>query len=161
MVQPEISILSPKLLVGKHLSMCIQNNRTAELWKSFMPQRNQIQHKVTSDLISMQVYPDQFKFVPFNIAENFEKWAAVEVSQVDSIPDGFEKFELQGGTYVVFHYKGAVMNAAPFFRKIFEEWLPASGYELRLAPHFELLGEKYSNTSPDSEEEIWIPVNKK
>ena len=37
MVEPEIKMLIPKLLVGKHLSMCMQNNRTAELWKSFMP----------------------------------------------------------------------------------------------------------------------------
>ncbi|HRH08230.1 MAG TPA: hypothetical protein PLN13_06580, partial [Bacteroidia bacterium] len=37
MVEPEIKMLIPKLLVGKHLNMSIQNNRTAELWKSFMP----------------------------------------------------------------------------------------------------------------------------
>lgn len=161
MVQPEIRMLRPKLLVGKHLNMNLQNNRTAELWRSFMPMRHQLLHKVTSDLISMQVYPDQFKFVPFNIAANFEKWATVEVSKVENLPEGFDTFELTGGEYAVFLYKGAVVNAAPFFRMIFEEWLPASGFELRQAPHFELLGEKYSNTSPDSEEEIWIPVNKK
>jgi AraC family transcriptional regulator len=28
-------------------------------------------------------------------------------------------------------------------------------------PHFEILGEKYKQGSPDSEEEIWIPVKEK
>jgi len=28
-------------------------------------------------------------------------------------------------------------------------------------PHFEVLGEKYKNGDPESEEEIWIPVKEK
>jgi predicted transcriptional regulator YdeE len=28
-------------------------------------------------------------------------------------------------------------------------------------PHFEVLGDKYKNNDPSSEEEIWIPIRKK
>jgi len=28
-------------------------------------------------------------------------------------------------------------------------------------PHFEVLGDKYKNADPDSEEEIWIPIRTK
>jgi AraC family transcriptional regulator len=38
--------------------------------------------------------------------------------------------------------------------------LPASGYELDDRPHFEILGERYKNNDPDSEEELWFPVRK-
>jgi AraC family transcriptional regulator len=41
---------------------------------------------------------------------------------------------------------------------IFNTWLPKSGYQLDRRPHFEILGEKYKNNNPDSEEEIWIPI---
>ncbi|EPE83362.1 GyrI-like small molecule binding domain protein [Leptospira noguchii str. 1993005606] len=41
---------------------------------------------------------------------------------------------------------------------IFQEWLPNSGYKLK--PHFELLGSKYKNNDPTSEEEVWIPIVK-
>ncbi|TQE66329.1 GyrI-like domain-containing protein [Leptospira noguchii] len=43
---------------------------------------------------------------------------------------------------------------------IFQEWLPNSGYKLEHRPHFELLGSKYKNNDPTSEEEVWIPIVK-
>jgi AraC family transcriptional regulator len=45
------------------------------------------------------------------------------------------------------------------FQYIYSTWLPASGYALDNRPHFELLGEKYKQGSPHSEEEIWIPIS--
>jgi AraC family transcriptional regulator len=34
-------------------------------------------------------------------------------------------------------------------------------YFLDDRPHFEILGDKYKNGDPDSEEEIWIPIKQK
>lgn len=67
-------------------------------------------------------------------------------------------FIIPAGQYAVFHYKGSHNNGFDVFSYIFGEWLPASGYELDDRPHFELLGPKYKNGDPDSEEEIWIPI---
>ena len=36
-----------------------------------------------------------------------------------------------------------------------------SEYEFDNRPQFEILGEKYKNNAPDSEEEIWIPIKKR
>jgi len=36
--------------------------------------------------------------------------------------------------------------------------VPSSDYELDNRPQFEILGQKYKNNDPSSEEEIWIPV---
>jgi len=44
---------------------------------------------------------------------------------------------------------------------IMSQWLPNSKYILDHRPHFELLGAKYKNNSPDSEEEVWIPIKEK
>lgn len=134
--------------------MSFSNNKTGLLWQQFMPKRREIANKLNSDLISLQWYPTDFDFGP---ATEFEKWAAVEVSEVGQIPDGMEMFVLPAGLYAVFQYKGSSIDTR-IFQYIFSEWLPGSSYQLDNRPHFEVLGEKYKNASPDSEEEIWIPI---
>lgn len=158
---PQIIKLQQKKLVGKHLEMSFSDNRTALLWSSFMPRLREIGKRVSGDLISLQVYSVIPDFSTFNPAMKFEKWAATEVSDHLNIPDGMEAFTLEDGWYAVFHYRGSALDAAPVFRYIFGTWLPGSVYMLDHRPHFEVLGEKYNNNSPDSEEDIWIPVKHK
>lgn len=154
---PTIHTLAEKKLIGKHITTSLVNNKTFELWKSFMPVRNQIKDTIGPDLYSMQVYKDDY-FKNFDPAAEFEKWAALEVIAFNTVPDGMETYILPAGKYAVFHYIGNPENGAEVFGYIFKEWLPTSGYELDNRPHFELLGSKYKNGDPKSEEEIWIPV---
>lgn len=136
--------------------MSFLNNRTGELWRNFMPERKKITNSLTREVISLQIYkPNHFE--NFNPATEFEKWAAVEVPDFDNMPDNFETFILANGLYAVFDYKGSSDDSS-IFQYIFQTWLPASGYILDDRPHFEILGEKYKNQHPDSEEEIWIPI---
>ncbi len=157
---PEIKILTEKLLVGLHLEMSVADNWTGELWRSLMMRRKEIQNNVDGNLISLQVYTENY-FAPFHPANRFTKWAAVEVSGAENIPADMELFHLTGGLYAVFHYHGDPRNGAQTFQYIYGSWLPQSGYDLDNRPHFEVLGEKYRNDSPDSEEEIWIPIKPK
>jgi AraC family transcriptional regulator len=156
---PRIELLLEKKLVGNRLPMSLADNKTAELWRTFMPRRNEISDNLTRDLISMQIYqPSHFSnFKPIN---TFEKWAAVEVSDFNNVPAGMETFTLPGGLYAVFDYKGS-SNDPTIFQYIFGTWLPISNYALDDRPHFEVLGGKYKNNDPASEEEIWIPVKAK
>lgn len=126
-----------------------------------MERRNEITNALGADLISMQVYPESYDFNQFSFEAIFEKWATAEVRDFSTIPEGMDKFELQGGSYAVFFYKGDQSGAPAMFRHIFGTWLPASGYELDQRPHFEMLGPRYKNNDPESEEEIWIPVKPK
>jgi AraC family transcriptional regulator len=154
---PRIEIAGEKKLVGKRLAMSFADNKTAELWKNFMPVRHEIKNHTGTDLYSLQVYKPGF----FNLFEPetvFEKWAAVETTDFYSIPQNMESFTLPAGLYAVFLYKGDITGASKMFKYIFETWLPQSGYRLDDRPHFELLGAKYQNAHPDSEEEIWIPI---
>jgi AraC family transcriptional regulator len=152
-----IEIIAPKKLVGKRMKMSFSNNRTADLWKSFMPRRNEIQNKIGADLYSLQNYsPDFFK--DFSPDTPFEKWACTEVNSTENIPNEMETFILPGGLYTVFLYKGLASEGAKAFQYILRTWLPNSEYNLDARPHFEILGEKYKNEDPGSEEEIWIPV---
>lgn len=143
-------------MIGKRLTMSLVNNKTAELWKSFMPWRKEITNKLTNDLISMQVYQPSY-FTNFDPASEFEKWAAVEVADFNKVPNDMETFTLTGGLYAMFNYTGPANNPG-IFQYIFAEWLPNSNYMLDNRPHFEVLGDKYKGNDPTSEEEIWIPI---
>lgn len=158
-MEPKFEYISQKLLVGCRMSMSLAENRTFELWKGFMQRRKEISNTKTSDLISMHVY-DEFHNAG-NLYSVFEKWAVVEVSDFDNIPDQMEKYTLQGGLYAIFHYRGDSRNGDSIFSYIFQTWFPASCYLVDNREHFEILGEKYKNDDPDSEEEIWIPVKLK
>jgi AraC family transcriptional regulator len=153
---PRMVTLETKKLVGKRMTMSLADNKTGELWRNFMPRRNEITHTLSSEMISLQVYPAKY-FVHFNPASEFEKWATVEVADFDHIPKQMETFTLQGGLYAVFDYKGSSTDNS-IFQYIFGTWLPNSNYALDNRPHFEVLGGKYKNNDPNSEEEIWIPI---
>jgi len=158
-MQPQIEILKEKKLVGKSLKMSLVDNKTGALWRSFMPRRKEITNAVSTDMYSMQVY-DASYFDEFSPNKEFEKWALMEVTDFEEIPDEMTAFALIEGLYAVFHYKGLNTDTR-IFEYIFTTWLPASKYMLDNRPHFELLGEKYKNADPNSEEDIWIPIKPK
>lgn len=157
---PRIEILKSKKLVGKRLSMSLAENRTMELWKSFMPRRHEIKNTISEDLISMQVYDDSYCFEQINFTAPFDKWASKEVLTFDNVPEEMEIFTLESGLYAVFDYKGLNTDTS-VFQYIYGEWLPQSGYMVDNRPHFEILGAKYKNNDAESEEEIWIPIKMK
>jgi len=158
--KPTIIELAEKKLVGKCLEMSFAENKTAELWRNFMPRRAEIQNALSAELFSLQVYSDEHFFSNFNPTAPFTKWALREVANFEHIPQDMQAFTLASGLYAVFRYKGNPNNAA-IFSYILGEWLPNSEYELADRPHFEVLGEKYKQNDDNSEEEIWVPIKYK
>lgn len=150
--------MQEKKLVGKRIRMSLAEDKTFALWHSFMPERMKIRHKLSNDLISMRVYDKPIE--PENSSQQFDKWAAVEVDDLNYQPGGMESFMLPAGLYAVFDYKGLNTDSSIFIY-IFMEWLPNSNYVIDERPHFEVLGAKYKNNDPNSEEEIWVPVRPK
>ena len=158
-MEPRFEFLSEKKLVGVHLRMSLVDNKTRELWASFMPRREEVMSRRGSDFFNLQVYESDH-YLKFNPARAYDAWALVEVNAHDLIPEGMEKFIIPEGEYAVFIHKGA-NTAANTFQYIFSQWLPISDYLLDNRPHFEVLGVKYKNNDPNSEEEVWIPIKKK
>src|SRR6187549_430366 len=156
-MNPHIQILPERKLIGQKIEMNFAENKTFELWKSFMPRRKEITQVMNIDLISMQIYPEGFSFEKVNMHSPFTKWAAVEVSDFSSVPEGMETFILEKGMYAVFQHKGLSTDTSTF-EFIFGVWLPKSRYVLDNRPHYEILGEKYKNNDPNSEEDICIPI---
>ena len=158
-MNPRITLLSEKKLIGKRMTMSLNKNTTGELWRSFMVRRKEILDTIGTDCYSIQVYPPTY-FENFNPNTEFEKWATVEVNNFKTVPDEMETLTLPNGLYAVFLYKGSSTDKS-IFEYVFTDWLPKSEYTLDHRPHFEVLGEKYKNDDLNSEEEIWIPIKPK
>lgn len=92
--------------------------------------------------------------------ELFVKWAAVEVTDLDVVPEGMQSYSLAGGFYAVFDHRGPATDTSTI-RSVFGEWLPNAEYVLDNREHFEVLPENYDPFDPDAHEEYWIPVRPK
>ncbi|RAI93793.1 GyrI-like domain-containing protein [Algoriphagus yeomjeoni] len=158
---PTIKNLPETLLIGKKVRMNFLNNRTQELWKSFMPRKKEILNSIGDDLYSVEVYDSLSYFDTFSPANEFDKWAAVKVEDGKSPPEDMEKLTIPSGLYAVFLFKGKASEAPAMYQYILGTWMPSSEYQLDHRPHFAVMGEKHKNNDPDSEEEFWIPIKSK
>lgn len=157
---PRITSTEDIQLIGCKTRMSIVENKTANLWQTLMPRRNEITNSVGKELYSVEVYDDLSFFDSFNPKKEFEKWAAVPVSDAEKIPDQLHLLNIPSGDYAVFHYKGKPSEAQATYQYIYGQWLPSSEYVLDNRPHFAVMGEKYRGEHPESEEELWIPIRK-
>lgn len=158
-IEPKIEMIKEKKLIGNQQTLSFAQYNVIPLWKSFAPRRKEIENTVSNDLISMSVYKVGY-FSKFDPTAHFEKWATAEVLNFDKVPNGMETFILPSGLYAIFHYKGLNTDLR-IFDYILKTWLPNSKYQLDDRPHFELLGAKYKNNDPDSEEDIFVPIKPK
>jgi AraC family transcriptional regulator len=159
MISPDIKNITSKKLIGRHITMSLADNKTFALFSSFMPKRFEIKNTVSPDIFCLKTYPRDY-FTNFSPSTTFEKWALMEVNDHNLIPEGMESFNLPGGLYAVFHYKGLNTDFS-IFEYIFREWLPDSEYLLDNRPHFDIMGAGYKNNDPESEEDLYIPIKKK
>ena len=158
---PRIEIISEKKLVGTKIRMSIVHDKTSELWRGFMPKIKTIFNPLTTDLICLQAFDASFQFKDYCQNTLFDKWAAIEVASFDTVPADLETYTLPGVLYAVFLHKGAAATAAKTFEYIYETWLLNADYEFDNRPQFEVLGGKYKNNDPTSEEEIWVPIKRR
>ena len=136
--------------VGKEMSLI--HNRTHEIFKAFMPRKNEILTSNHDFVVDLKFYPKTY-FEVFDPAKQFFKYAGVLVSKDSIVPDQMELIVIPAGQYAVFqqHQK----QDDRIFEYIFTEWLPKSKYQLDHRPHFDLI---FTATTPD---EIWIPIKLK
>ncbi|MGB1308411.1 MAG: GyrI-like domain-containing protein [Oceanihabitans sp.] len=156
-MKPKIVTISEKKLIGKSVEMSLINNKTQDLFSSFMPNRNKITNALGEAIFEVLLYKDNY-FTNFNPNNIFTKYGALEVKDFSNVPLEMHSFTLKEGLYAVFTYKGFAKDFGAFMQQILLEWLPNSEYTLDHRPHFHVLGEKYKNNSKDSQEEVYIPI---
>jgi AraC family transcriptional regulator len=158
-MEPRIVDIEPKKLVGSKILNSLSEDKTGILWQNFMPKRHQIKNRTRSGYFSIQNYSGALDLSTFSEETEYEKWAAVEVTEYSDLPEGLETFLLPGGKYAIFIHHGLAKEFPKTWQYIYETWLPKSEFELDVRPHFEIMGDKYYGpTDANSEEEIWVPI---
>lgn len=93
--------------------------------------------------------------------DQFTYIIAVESDKAAPVSSSFITYEVPASTWAVFPVVGAMPDAMEdIWKRIFQEWFPATGYEHANAPELEV----YPPGDPAAEDyrtEVWIPVIKK
>ncbi len=155
--QPRIERVSPIHIVGEKVSNSIQHDITFDLWKNFIPKINQIPNRVGDHFVSMQHYDKDF-FQQFSTERSFEKWAAVQVSELPNTDSTFLHYTIPEGFYAVFTRDGSLESRQVFYH-MYTIWLNNSCYEIDNRPHFEILDKDYK-VNENEKEEVFIPIRK-
>lgn len=158
--EPVIKEIRKTRLIGLSKPMSIIQNQTHHLWREFGPLKHKISGIQGTELYSIEQFPKDY-FQGFDTNKTFTKWAAVAVDDHAEIPEGLQTLSVEAGLYAVFIYTGSSQDGASAYQYIYGEWIPKSSYEIDHRPHLAIMGDKYKNNDPSSEEEIWIPVRKK
>lgn len=156
MISPRIITSREIKLVGLKRTISLTQNQTRELWQSFIPQWKAADLP-KAEFYSVEVYPKGY-FASFDPNKEFEKWAAVLDMAEFNVPETWDALEVPAGLYAVFTYKGQSSEIHKMYQYIIGAWIPNSAYQLDNRPHMGVMGEKYKNDDPESEEELWIPV---
>ena len=125
------------------------------LWEKFLAQLPKIQHKISDETFGIcEDAPGK------NAADGcwFLYSVAVEVSQEDTLPAGFEWKSIPAGDYLVFTHRGPFSALPATVDKMWAEWLPQSKHKRREAPDFELYDHRFKAEAPDSEVELYVPI---
>ncbi|MNK55988.1 Bacterial transcription activator, effector binding domain [compost metagenome] len=148
-----IEIIESKKLIGFSITTSFKDDKTPTVWRKFMMRKNEITNRISDQLISLQIYPENF-----TPNQSFKKYALAEVSDFENVPEEFETFELKNGKYLVFNYTGKAENGPEIFGYIFQTFIPENQFEVDDRPHFEIFDDDYNPKSDSAEEEIWIPI---
>ena len=89
--------------------------------------------------------------------EQWDYMVAVEVTTPD-MADGHDHLALAPSKYAVVTHHGPVSNLAQSYQWFFNEWLPASGEEILMAPSYERYGPGYDPQTMSGDTEIWFPL---
>ncbi|MGI8314249.1 GyrI-like domain-containing protein [Halobacillus mangrovi] len=158
---PKLIQLEAKKLIGKSKQMSLNEDRTVELWRSFMPKHKTIKDRIDDNLYNMKVFDEKFDPARFTPDTPFQKWAVVEVREFDEKQDELEPIILNGGLYVMFYHHGPASEFHKTLQSFYEEWLPSSNYLVDNREHFERFTKEYNPMDSNAVEEVWIPVKNK
>ena len=155
---PEIVTQKRMQLVGvktEFYSVDSEKNNMADklplLWDEFVPRMEEIQHKV-SGLAYGVIQQTKEK------TDLLEYYAAVEVSDINDLPEGMVSVEIPVSTYAKFTHKGNVASINNTVNYVYSSWLMQSDKRHTYGADLEIYGEEYIPDSDDSVVYYSIPI---
>lgn len=150
-MQPQFVTKPAFTVVGLLIHPTPMSPEIPKLWDQLAPRMGEIAH-------------GSEPYVSYGLMDNFNPQTSVfdymagnAVERVETLPVGMSRWDVPANTYAVF--ESSIPKLGESFGYIFNDWLPASGYEQVASPYFERYGENFSPDNPVVS--IYIPVAKK
>lgn len=157
-LEPEFYTQPAMKLVGlktRFYSTASEKNNIGEklpgLWGQFMERMGEIENTVPGICYGVvrQIKED---------SDLLEYYSAIEVSSLDSIPEGMDSIEIPSTHYAKFTHKGEAQQVDSTVNYIYSSWLLASGKRHTAGPDLEVYGEEYDPVSANSVMYYAIPL---
>jgi len=155
---PEIVHQKQMQLVGlntQFYSIDSEKNNIGEklppLWKAFLQRLPEINYTVSDKCygVVQQCH---------SASDKLDYYAAIEVSQIDTLPASMVSIEIPASDYAYFTHKGEVKKIDHTVNYIYSNWLLQSGKHHTYGPDLEIYGSDYHPTSNQSVMHYAIPV---
>ena len=151
-------LINQMYVIGFSDTMSLSDNKTIDLWRRFMPRRNEVLSDLKEHLYDIKIYKEHQDFKKFTPETTFTKFVGIESTSTQYIPKDMKFLIIPAGMYAVFLHKGSASSFHKTLNYMHTDWLPNSEYVLDNRPHFEKIVEVYNPNDLNAEEEVWIPI---
>jgi predicted transcriptional regulator YdeE len=149
-MEPKIARKEAFSIVGMHYRGNNAEGEIPQIWRKVGPRMSEIKNIVEHG-------------AAYGVSDNmdqatgeFDYIAGFAVSDVKEVPEGMVNWQIPGGQYAVF--RTTLPKLGDTFKYAYYEWLPKSEYEHRPGPDLELYDEAFDATDPNSEFEVYVPI---
>jgi AraC family transcriptional regulator len=151
-VIPEIIEISEKIIVGRNLTLTIDDYNVFPLWKQFRNEQS------SNSLMGVDLYAIQ-QYAEWPPKSAITHWAGLEKKLGVEYPEEWIIHPLSGGKYARFIHRGKQAEFPKTMAMIFTEWLPSSPYHYDSSrEQFQIMSAHYVMNDPESEEFVFIPI---
>lgn len=129
----------------------------ARLWESFNSRRWEIPYQLPQGSYGISFFGPHYQ-----PGSEIDYFTAVEVTKLETLPDGMVARQIPASTYAAVTYRGPLDGIGTIYSYFWKEWLPSSGYEPSGGHEFEYYDQRYiGNHHPDSIMQVYFPIRKK
>jgi AraC family transcriptional regulator len=154
LAEPSIEPRGALLLAGLIKTFPMKEIATIPgLWKAF----DEVQELVAETGASPRYFGASLSF---SEEKGCEYMAALEVENLAAQPKEIQTATVPAATYAVFRQPGHITLMRPTIMSIWQDWLPASGYQAAEAPLIEYYPPEFDGRTGNGGFEIWLPVKK-
>ena len=149
---PEIIEIPEKIIVGRNLTLGIDDYNVFPLWKQFRNEQS------SNSLMGVDLYAIQ-QYAEWPPKSAITHWAGMEKKDGVKYPEEWLIHRLSGGIYARFIHRGTQAEFPKTMAMIFTEWLPSSPYHYDSSrAQFQIMSAGYVMNDPESEEFVFIPI---
>ena len=149
---PEIIEIPEKIIVGRNLTLGIDDYNVFPLGKQFRNEQS------SNSLMGVDLYAIQ-QYAEWPPKSAITHWAGMEKKDGVEYPEEWLIHRLSGGIYARFIHRGTQAEFPKTMAMIFTEWLPSSPYHYDSSrAQFQIMSADYVMNDPESEEFVFIPI---